>query len=57
MPRQRGTDPDSPWKSLLDSLVHAKALIDDDRHHVEIMPVEYVEGERPATTVILEDVP
>lgn len=54
-PRQRGPDPDNLWKANLDALVHAHLLIDDDRHHVELGPVEYGRGPAAETTVVLED--
>ena len=41
-PKQRAGDPDAYWKSLLDALTAAELLIDDNRQHVELSPVEYV---------------
>lgn len=40
--RQRGGDPDSPWKSLLDALTANKLLVDDNKEYVELAPVEYL---------------
>lgn len=51
---QRGGDPDSYWKSLLDGLVHAGLLIDDSKEKVELGPVAYSRGNR-ATEITLED--
>ncbi len=56
-PRQRGGDPDSYWKSLLDALVHAGLLVDDSPKWCELGPVEYRRGSEMATTIILEDLP
>jgi hypothetical protein len=55
-PKQRGADPDAFWKSTLDALVAAKALTDDNRQGVELMPVEYVRGGARMTTLVIEDV-
>jgi hypothetical protein len=55
-PRQRAGDPDAYWKSLLDALVHAGQLIDDNRQNVELGPVVFDRGPARATTVLLEDV-
>lgn len=54
-PRQRAADPDAYWKSLLDALVCCGALVNDSRKWVELAPVEYTRGRRPAMTVTLED--
>lgn len=55
-PRQRGGDPDAYWKVLLDSLVKCHALVDDRKEWVELEPVQYERGDRPATFIMLEDV-
>lgn len=54
-PRQRAGDPDAYWKSLLDALVHAGLLLDDNRQGVELGPVTFIRGPRRATTITLED--
>jgi Holliday junction resolvase RusA-like endonuclease len=58
-PRQRGGDPDAYWKSSLDALTHAGLLVDDNRQHVELAPVQYRRsGETDWGTLIhLEDLP
>jgi hypothetical protein len=38
---QRAGDPDSYQKSLLDALVNAEILWDDNRQHVELTPVTF----------------
>jgi len=55
-PRQRAADPDAYWKSLLDALVHCKALRNDNRQWVELMPVEFDRASTKATTIVLTDV-
>jgi Holliday junction resolvase RusA-like endonuclease len=57
-PHQRGADPDAYHKSYLDSLVYAGLLIDDNRQHVELAPVQYRRaGEQDwGTIVALEDI-
>jgi hypothetical protein len=52
---QRAGDPDCYWKSLLDALVHCGLLIDDNRQHVVLDPVEFVRGVEPETTIELYD--
>jgi hypothetical protein len=47
--------PDSYWKSLLDALVHAGLLVDDNRQHVQLGEVEFERGTARATTITLED--
>lgn len=54
-PRQRAADPDAYWKSLLDALVHCKALKSDDRFGVESLPVEYDRAKSKRTVIVLED--
>lgn len=56
-PRQRAGDPDAYWKSLLDALVHAGLLVDDNRQHVEIGGVAFQRGPLRITEITLEDVP
>ena len=52
---KRATDPDSLWKSLLDSLVHAGALKNDSPAWVELAPVRWARGEALETFITLED--
>lgn len=54
-PRQRGADPDSYWKSLLDALVACGALRDDRKEWVELAPVRYDRGPARASRITLED--
>jgi Holliday junction resolvase RusA-like endonuclease len=56
-PRQRAGDPDAYWKSLLDALVHAELLLDDNRQGVETGPVTFARGVCKVTTIILEELP
>ncbi len=56
-PRQKGADPDSYWKSLLDALVKAKMLIDDNRQYVQCKTPEFERGPERATTITLRDLP
>jgi hypothetical protein len=56
-PRQRAGDPDAYWKSVLDGLVAARLLIDDNRQHVELGTVAFRRGDGRQTTIILEDEP
>lgn len=55
-PGQRGADPDAYFKSLLDALVHAGALIDDNRQHVELKPVQFGRSKLWGTYLMLEDI-
>jgi hypothetical protein len=55
-PRQRAGDPDAYWKSVLDGLVHAGLLADDNRQGVELGRVAFDRGARMETTIVLEDV-
>ncbi len=55
-PGQRAPDPDSLWKSLLDGLTHCRALKNDSRQWVELMPVEFERGKEKGTRIVLEDV-
>jgi hypothetical protein len=54
--RGRDGDPDCFWKSLLDSLVHAKMLIDDSRRWVQLGSVTFDRGPERATTITLTDI-
>ena len=56
-PGQRAADPDSQHKSTLDALVHANALVDDNRQHVELAPVLYERATEKTwgTRIELED--
>jgi Holliday junction resolvase RusA-like endonuclease len=56
-PRQRGGDPDAYWKAVLDALVHARLLTDDNRQGVELGDVEYERASARATTILLQDLP
>lgn len=57
-PGQRIRDPDACDKILLDALVRAGLLTDDDYAGVVgRMQVDYDRGPRPATVLTLEDVP
>jgi hypothetical protein len=38
---QLAPDPNAFFKSLCDTLVHAGALVDDNRQHVELAPVTF----------------
>ncbi len=53
-PRQKESDPDSRWKSLLDALVFSKMLIDDTGMYVQLGDVTYSRGE-PKTIITLTD--
>jgi len=55
-PRQRAGDPDAYWKSLLDALVKAKLLLDDNRQHCELGTVEFERGKKRETRITLEDI-
>ena len=54
-PRQRAGDPDAYWKSILDALVHAGMLVDDNRQYVRIGPVTFERGAERATLIELVD--
>ncbi len=54
-PRQRGGDVDAYWMSLLDSLVAAKMLIDDNRHYCRTVSPTYDRGPERATVIILTE--
>jgi hypothetical protein len=54
-PRQRAGDPDAYWKSLLDSLVSAGALVNDNRQWCRPMPVQFARAAQSATVVQLDD--
>jgi hypothetical protein len=53
--RQRAGDPDAYWKSVLDGLVAARLLIDDNRQHAQLGTVEFLRGDARQTTIILEE--
>lgn len=55
--RQRGGDPDSYWKSVLDGLVHSGLLVDDSKEWVELGTVDYARGLHGVrqTEIVLED--
>jgi Holliday junction resolvase RusA-like endonuclease len=55
-PRQRGCDPDSYWKSLLDSLKHAGMIVDDSKNYVVLEPVKYIRGKTAQMRVYLSDI-
>jgi hypothetical protein len=55
-PRGRECDPDAPWKSLLDALVQAGALVDDSADWCELGTVAHARGPSLATAITLEDV-
>jgi Holliday junction resolvase RusA-like endonuclease len=57
VPRQRGGDPDAYWKSLLDALVHAGLLLDDNAKGVELGPVSFVRAAKKTTVITLKDLP
>jgi len=53
---QRAGDPDSYQKSLLDALVHAEMLWDDNRQHVELAPVTFSRDPKAwGSEITLED--
>lgn len=55
---QRKCDPDAYWKSLLDALVHAKQLINDNDAGVELGPVQFRrQREKWGSLIVLEDLP
>lgn len=54
--RQKEADIDAYQKSVLDSLVHAKMLIDDSGKWAEWGGVTYRRGKQGKTVIILEDV-
>src|SRR4051812_23593183 len=55
-PRRKSPDPDSWWKSLLDALVQAGALVDDSDDWCECGPVIYEHGTRSGMVITLEDI-
>jgi hypothetical protein len=54
-PRDRPGDVDAYWKSTLDALVQAGALLGDDVRSCQLGAVEISRGGRRTTTIILED--
>ena len=55
-PRQREGDDDNWWKSVLDALVHAKMLIDDNRRWCEYGTPTFDRGPEKATVITLTDI-
>lgn len=53
---QRMGDIDAYFKSPLDALRHARAIVDDSPAHCELGPVIFNRGATRRTTIILEDV-
>jgi hypothetical protein len=53
---QRGADPDAFFKALLDAMVHAGLLVDDNRQGVVLAPVEYERAAKKATVITLVDI-
>lgn len=51
----RRRDDDNAWKSLLDSLVYARVLVDDGPDWVEKRPLEFERGRERKTTLVIED--
>jgi hypothetical protein len=52
---QRAGDPDCYWKSVLDALVSAGVLSDDNRQGVELAPVEFDRSRAKSTVIRLEN--
>lgn len=56
----RKCDPDAYWKSLLDALVHAEMLTNDNENGVELMPVIHTRAEQEnpiiATIIRMKDI-
>lgn len=53
--RQKEADPLAYAKSLLDSLVACRMLVDDNSQFVEWVPPVYTKGEELKTVIVLED--
>ncbi len=54
--RQRTFDKDAPWKSLLDGLVQAQLLVDDNSRYVLQGTVEFHrDRDEPRCEIVLED--
>jgi len=51
----RACDPDAYWKSLLDALVHARALKNDSMDWVVCRPPAYSRGERQTSFITLQE--
>jgi Holliday junction resolvase RusA-like endonuclease len=51
----RRRDPDAWWKSILDALVHARALLNDSGAWVELGPVKDVRADRNGMVLLIED--
>lgn len=54
-PGQRSCDPDAHQKSLHDALKHAKMIVNDSRHYLEIMNPTYSRSENWGTIIRLTD--
>jgi hypothetical protein len=57
MPRVTAADVDAYWKSLLDALVYAGLIVDDNRQHCELGEVTYDRGPVRGARIVLEDLP
>jgi len=55
--RQKESDPDSMWKSLLDACVKCGLLVDDSPRYCELGPVTFARGKQTRTEITLEDLP
>lgn len=55
-PRQRGADPDAYWKSLLDGLKKAGAIVDDSRRWCSLKDVTYTRAPKHGAIITLADV-
>jgi hypothetical protein len=53
--RQRAGDPDCYWKSLLDALVTARMLLNDNRQYCTLGTVTFSRAKVKQTTITLED--
>ena len=54
---ERAPDADGCWKSLLDGLVHAGRLRDDNPQWCELAPVQYRREAEKGIEITLEDIP
>ncbi len=54
--RQRRADPDAWWKVVLDALVKAKLLKDDNPKWCVLAPVEYERGTVSGSVIVLEEI-
>ncbi len=55
-PKQRAADPDAYWKSVLDGLVKARMLVNDDRLYCRLGSVEFERGDERATMISLREI-